>query len=114
MSLTASITNHARWFSGSHSRSDGDINNNCSRSHSMKFWGMPRSFLNPPDRPGFMEQPHMTAIVRRGRAGALALATWCSPDTVLSGRRGIHPVVGVARLSQTLLERGASERCLVG
>ncbi len=37
MSLTASITNHAKWFSGSHSRSDGDINNNCSRSHSMKF-----------------------------------------------------------------------------
>jgi len=30
---------------GSHSRNDGDINNNCSRSHSMKFWAIPRSFL---------------------------------------------------------------------
>src|SRR5271165_6403473 len=55
MSLTASTTNHARWFSGSHSRSDSDINSNCSRSHSMKYWGMPRSLLTGADGPGVYE-----------------------------------------------------------
>src|SRR5271165_3819693 len=78
MFLTASITNHARWFSGSHSRSEGDINSNCSRSHSMKFWGMPRSFLNSPDGPGVYEtasrecervdEDHTRARLGRARA----------------------------------------------
>jgi hypothetical protein len=33
ISATASITNHARWLSGSQSRTSGGIRNGCSRSH---------------------------------------------------------------------------------
>jgi hypothetical protein len=46
-------------------RSEGDINSNCSRSHSMKFWGMPRSFLNSPDRRGVYETASGQSTSRR-------------------------------------------------
>jgi hypothetical protein len=35
---TASMTNHARWFSGSQSPTSGGIRNDCSRSHATKRW----------------------------------------------------------------------------
>ena len=38
---TASITNYARWLSGSHSHTSGGIKNACSRSHAKKFCAIP-------------------------------------------------------------------------
>src|SRR4051812_7579813 len=43
------MTNHARWLSGSHSRTSGGNKNGCSRSAAKKFCAMPCIVLNRPD-----------------------------------------------------------------
>jgi hypothetical protein len=77
-SSTASITNHARWSSGDHSRSEGGIKNACSRAHSMKLWAMAGS-PSPGRTDPFVRQPRREAVTPRSRCatsatGVVALA----------------------------------------
>ena len=74
------MTNHARWLSGSHSRTSGGIRNTCSRSHAMKFCPITGIVLNPPDSTPFTRQPRVK--------GALSVS-W--KECEAPGRRGYAP-----------------------
>src|SRR5215211_3510873 len=82
------MTNHARWLSGSHSRTSGGIRKTCSRSHAMKFWAITRWFLNPPDSSPFTRQPHAKAALRRRKPRGSGAFERCAEED-----SNLHPVI---------------------
>ncbi len=74
---------------GNQSCNDGGIKNACSRSQSMKFWGIPVFKLNPPDRPTLCDSLTRKAQ-RRGRLLRVVMTPPHGPST-RAVTRGLRP-----------------------
>jgi hypothetical protein len=61
------MTNHAKWSSGSRSRSDGGITKACSTPTFDEVLGHGGIVFATPDGAGFIRHPRVQAVVRRVR-----------------------------------------------